>query len=370
MELSRSMNQKRRLIVLAAAVVLLGLVVLAIMSAFNSGGRSVSAVHLQCTATQDVTPFGDSILYYDGMNLVCLNARGEEKWSYAVGANTSFSCSDSMIAAWSGSQLHFIDRNGRSTYHDILSDTVQFARVGRKYVAVVVGNDVNPTLQIKDLQGTSVDSENSKFADMIVLDAGFFGDGEYLWTTSVDVYGTTPDMTLNTFLVNLRNTGTVSLGENLTYAIVYAGSKLHVISTQQLRQYDYRGTLDPGGTVLVYGWQLIDHAVYGSTPMLLFAHSYQLDEQGSIYELRLLSGKVDRRFTLPNSCVGAALYNRRMYTFAREMIYRADINAQRFTPIVPPDSLRNATITGYLGMLKNGTALLTSYNDVYAVTLQ
>ena len=177
MELPRSMNQKKQLAILAVAVLLLGLIILAVMSTLGGGSRSVSAVHLQCTATQDVTPFGDHILYYDGMNLVCLNARGEEKWSYAVGASASFSCSDSMIAAWSGSQLHFIDRNGRSTYHDILSDTVQFARVGKKYVAVVVGNDVNPTLQIKDLQGTSVDSETSKFVDMVMLDAGFFGDG-------------------------------------------------------------------------------------------------------------------------------------------------------------------------------------------------
>ena len=47
----------------------------------------------------------------------------------------------------------------------------------------------------------------------------------------------------------------ISLGEHLVYAVVYAGTKLNVISTRQLRQYDYRGTQDPSGTALVYGWQ-------------------------------------------------------------------------------------------------------------------
>ena len=369
MQVSRYMDQKSRLIVLAAAAALVLLLVLAVLGVFGGSNRQVSAVRLRCTATQDVTPFGDCVLYYDGMTLFCLDGKGNERWSYAVGGSASFSCSDSLIAAWSGSQLHFIDRSGRSTYHDILPDTVQFARVGAKYVAVVVGNDVSPTLQIKDLQGTSVDQEASKFEDMIMLDVGFFGDGEYLWTTSVDIYGTAPDVTMNTFLVNMRNTGTVSLGENLTYGIVYAGTKLYVVSTRQLRQYDYRGTIDPAGTVLVYGWQLVDHQISGGNPMLLFAPNRQMDDQGTINELRLLSGKVDRRFTLPNSCVGASLYNRRIYAFAHDMIYRADVSAQRFTAVALPSTVGNASITGYLGMLKNGVALLASDNEVYAVTL-
>ena len=369
MQLSRFMEERRQLIVAVAVLALMVLLVMAVLGVFGGSNRQVSAAHLRCTATQNVTPFGDSILYYDGMTMFCLDARGNEKWSYAVGNNASFSCGENMIAAWSGSQLHFIDRNGHSTYHDILSDTVQFARVGRKYVAVVVGNDVSPSLQIKDLQGTSVDNETSKFADMIMLDVGFFSDGEYLWTTSVDIYGTAPDVTLNTFLVNMRNTGTISLGENLTYAIVYSGSKLNVISTRQLRQYDYRGTIDPAGTVLVYGWQMIDGQPNGASPMLLFAPNKQLDEGGMISELRLLSGKIDRRFTLPNSCVGAALYNRRIYAFSHDMVYRADVGAQRFTAISLPSTVGSATITGFLGMLSNGVALLSSANDVYAVTL-
>ena len=369
MQLSKPMDQKRRYIILAAIAASILLIVLALLGVFGGSNRKVTAAHLRCVATQDVTPFGDSVLYYDGMTLFCLNSRGTEKWSYTLGQNASFSCSDSVVAAWTGTQLHIINRDGYSTYNENLTDVIQFARVGSRYVAAVLGADVSPTLIVKDMQGTTVDNESAAFEDMILLDLDFFGDGEYLWTTSLDVYGTVPDTTMHTLRVNMSNSGEISLGENLTYAVVYAGAKLNVISTQQLRQYDYRCTLDASGTVLVYGWQMIAHQVSGSTAMLLFVPSRQVEDLTGINQLRLLSGKTDKRFTLPTSCVGAALYNQKIYAFSHEMIYRAEANAQRFTPISLPTEVGGARVTGFLGMLKNGVALLSCDSDVYAVTL-
>ena len=369
MQLSQSMDQKRRMIILAALGLLTVLIVLMLLGVFGGGARKMNAVQLRCVATQDVTPFGDSVLYYDGMTLFCLNSKGSEKWSYTLGANASFSCSDKVVAAWTGTQLHIITKDGRSTYKDNMADVIQFARVGSKYVAAVLGSDVSPSLVIKDMQGTSVDNETTAYEDMVILDLGFFADGEYLWSTSMDVYGTVPTTTMHTFRVNLSNSGEISLGENLTYAIIYAGTELNVISTRQLRQYDYRGTQDPTGTVLIYGWQLMDHQVSGNNAMLLFAPSRQMESLDGVNQLRLLSGNTDKRFTLPSSCIGAALYNRKIYAFSADTVYRADINAQRFTAISLPSQIGGKTVTNYLGMLSNGVALLCCDSDVYAVTL-
>ena len=365
------MNPKRRrFFLLILAAVLLALIVLAARGVFASGGRTVSAVKLRCMATQDVTPFGNEILYYDGLTLYCLRSNGTENWSYPLGENASFSCSDTVIAAWSGTQLHIIDRNGNATYNENLTDAIQFARVGTKYVAAVLGGDISPTLVIKDMQGTTVDNESNAYMDMTLLDLGFFSDGEYLWTTSLDVYGSVPDTTLHTFRVNVSNSGGISLGDHLVYAVIYAGKQLNVISTQQLRKYDYRGTIDNSGTVLVYGWQLIDHAVSGSEAMLLFTPSRSADDTGGINQLRLLWGKTDKRYSLPTVCISAALYGRRIYAFSEDMVYRADLNARRFDPISLSGVLNNQYVTEYLGILKNGVALLACESDVFAVSLQ
>ena len=52
------------------------------------------------------------------------------------------------------------------------------------------------------------------------------------------------------------------------------------------------------------------------------------------------------------------------------MVYRADVNAKRFDPISLSGVLGEQRVTEYLGMLKNGVALLACDDDVYAVNLQ
>ncbi len=162
------------------------------------------------------------------------------------------------------------------------------------------------------------------------------------------------------------NTGTADLGEMITYKVIYAGGTLNVISTRQLRRYDYNGTLDNSQTVLVYGWKLIDSMVVDNQAMMLFAPTRQINDQISITELRCLLRNQDRRLTLPGECVGAGIYNRRIYAFSEDSLYRADLNASRFTAVSLP--IPNA-VTAYLGMLGDGTALLASGLDVYAVTV-
>lgn len=361
-------DQQRRILLLAilALAIILGAVFLVRPLSSN---RRATAAKLRCVAGQDVTPFGERVLYYDGLTLFCLDQNGTEKWSYTLGSKASFNCNESTVVAWSNSQLHILDQNGQPTYNENLANTIQFAKPGSRYVAIVLGTDVGPTLEIKDLLGTTIDTERDAYADMIVLDLGFFDNGEYLWTTSLDVYGTVANTVLHTYKVNMTSSGEISLGENLAYDVVFAGGKLNVVTTRLLRKFDYRGTEDTSASTLVYGWQLEDHLVSGNDAMLLFSLSGSNSTVG-LNQLRLLYGKTDKRFTMPSACVGAALYNKRVYAFSADTIYRAGINAQRFEAIALPGALDGQTVTGYRGMLSNGTALLTCANgDVYAVTL-
>ncbi len=363
-------QKNRRIAVLVAVgLVVLLLAVLYLTGVLGGGTRRVSAVKLRCDPMQDIKPFGNTVLFYDGTSLVCLNSNGSEKWSYIVGSNASFDAGDNAIVVWAGTQLSILDANGRSTYDNNLGDTIQFARMGSRYVAVVLGDDSTSegesTLLIIDHQGNEKDKETSAYDDMLILDVGFFSDGEYLWTTAMDLYGTVPSTQLNTYKVDAMNTGSTDLGETITYKVIYAGNQLNVIGTRQIRVYDYRGTQDTSGTVLVYGWQLID-SMDGSTAQFLFAPTRQTTDLVEITELRYLSGKTDKRFTLPDTCVGAAFYNRKIYAFSSNSIYRADLSAQRFSAVSLPI---DEEITGYIGMLSNGTAILSGDTGVYAVSL-
>ncbi len=330
----------------------------------------ITAVTMPCYASQDVTPFGDSVLYYDGASIHCLSSTGAVKWSFPVGGGATFSVSDEHMVVWVGSQLFIVDRNGRPSYNENMGAEIQFARVGESYAAVVIGEDTTPDLVIKDLQGSQVDEEAEAFSGMLLLDLGFYGEkGEYMWTLAMDVYGTAINTVMNTFQVGKMNTGEVSLGENLTYKVLYEDNKLRVFTTQQMYTYDYKAVQDVNSTMLVYGWKLIDQYIpsRGSASMLL-APTSQTSSDNSITELRILSGTLDRRYTLPSACVGAGVQGKNLYAFSNEYLYRADIDSQRFYGYALPLP-EGVKADGFIGLTSNGRALLTSGNTVYSVGL-
>ena len=204
----RRRRQIRSWIIVVAAVVLVLLGV-----RFLGGGttREMSASRLPCFANQNVTPFGDGVLYYDGASLHCLSSSGTIRWSFPAGSGASFYAGPKHVAIWSGMQMYLVDSRGNATYNESMEAAVQFVRVGERYAAVVIGEDTEPTLIVKDLNGAQVDMEAEAFSGLMMLDVGFYGNqGEYLWTLSLDVFGTAANTMMNTFQVGKMNTGVVS----------------------------------------------------------------------------------------------------------------------------------------------------------------
>ena len=363
----RRKRQIRSWIILISVVLL---VVLGIRFLGGRGKREISAARLPCYANQNVTPFEDGVLYYDGASLHFLSSSGTIRWSFPAGAEASFSVGPHHVAVWSGSQIYIVDARGNATYNESMEARVQFARVGERYAAVVIGSDTEPRLFVKDFKGTQVDMESDAFKSLMMLDVGFYGEqGEYLWTLSLDVFGTAANTVMNTFQVGKMNTGEVSLGSALTYAVVYENARLRVFTTQQMYTYDYKGVQDTNSTMLVYGWKLIDHEIPERGPArMLLAPTSQTSSAQTITELRVLEGTVDKRYTLPDSCVGACMWGGNIYAFSSKYLYRADVNSQRFfvSGIPVPD---NTVITAFYGVTGDGRAILAAGETVYSLAL-
>ena len=352
------------------------LVLLAVaLSAFRLLGNvgkttEIGASRLTCFASQDVTPFGDSVLYYDGASIHCLSDVGAIRWSFPVGSGASFSCSDTHLVIWQGTQMYIVDKNGRPSYNEALDAEIQFARVGSKYAAVIIGPDTQPELLMKDLEGAQVDEESEAFQGMLLMDVGFYGEqDQYLWTLAMDVYGTALNSVLNTFQVGKMNMGQASLGTKLAYRVLYENNKLRAFTTQQLYSYNYKAVQDTNDTMLVYGWKLIDSYIpeRGSANLLL-APTSQTNNSQVITELRLLAGETDRRFTLPSTCVGAMSRAGSVYAFSDKYIYRANVGEQRFFAYAVPLP-EGEQVTAYIGKLSSGRVLLASGETVYSVSL-
>ena len=363
----REKRNQIKLIGVVLAILIAITAILMLAGVFGGGTRRLSAKKLRPVVSQQVTPLGDRLIYYDGTTMFCLNSNGTELWKYVIGSNAGFSVSDRLVVAWVGSHLHILDKNGQVTFNDRLADNIQLARAGTQYVAAVIGESVSPTLVVKDINGLGVDSETLAYEDKMVLDVGFFEKGEYLWSTALDVLGVAPLTVMNMYRVGAMNTGEVELGEEITYAVHYSGKKLYVVNTRDIKVFDSRGTQDPFAKQLVYGWKLIDSSTGAGEATMLFAPELQTSQEGAITELRILSGtKKDSRYTLPDTCVGAGIWGNTIFAFSGDILYRADLSAQRFSAL---QTTIPQTITGYIGLLSNGVALVNCGDDVWAVTL-
>ena len=333
--------QVRNWLILIVVVLLIGLGIYLI--SHLGSVTEISSVVLPCYAYQDVTPFGDSILYYDSASIHCLNATGGVRWSLPVGANAHFSVSDTNIVVWSGSRLFIVNKDGRPTYNET---------------------------QLASLDGTSVDEESEAYSNLMMLDVGFFGEADqYMWTLAMDVYGTAINTVLNTFQVGKMNTGIVSLGEFLAYKVLYENTRLHVFTTQQMYTYDYKAVQDMSGTRLVYGWYYLDSYIpeHGNAYILLAPNAKRTSTQ-TMTELRLLTGSIDRRYTLPSACFGAAIQGKNLYAFSKDYLYRADVGKQSFYGY-PLKLSAESEVTEFFGLTSNGRAVVACGDVVYSISL-
>ena len=370
-EQQRKQQRKRQIrnwIILLSVIAAVGVLLLAI-SLLRSRSHPITATALPCYAHQDVTAFQDGVLYYDGASIHFVNAGGSIEWSYPVGSGASFSVSDTHIIIWTGSQLAIVDAKGKSSYNRAMNDRIIFARIGKKHAAIVTGDELTPTVYVKDLQGAEIDYETTQFDGQVMLDCGFYGNSdEYMWALSYDYYAPVVTSLLQTFQVGQMNTGIATLTNHLPSKVIYLNDRLNVFTTQQMYTYDYRGVEDVSGKKLVYGWRYLDHSnPKRGTARILLAPTEQSSSSG-MNELRVVSPGFDRRYTLPTVCVGAAVEKDRLYAFSSKYMYSGSVDSQRFyTHQIP--LAEGQQVTDFIGLTNNGYAIVASNNLIYSITL-
>lgn len=366
----KKLTRAQAILILLAVIAVIVLIIVGISSLFTQKTvAGITASRMPFPYDENIKAFGNDVLYYDNEQLHCVTSSGRIRWSFTLGDNAGFHCDSEHIAAWSGNTIYVLDRDGNSSYNDNLGDVIQFARIGKQYVGAVVGDVSNSRLLVKDLTGAHMDEEADGYANLILLDLGFYGNnGEYMWTLALDVFSTAANSLLNTFEVGAMNIGEVSLGENITYEVLYDNGMLRVISTRKMLAFDYRGTEDASQAALVYGWQLMDYEQpERGNAMMLFAPTAQSEDAYNLRELRLLvGGGTDRRYSLPETCIGATVWNKNIYALSGTKLYRAAPGDSRFTAYDLPLDFE---CTQLIDTLANGYIIVGCGNEVYTLTL-
>ena len=357
--------------VLLAMLLLAGLLFVVVAYALQSGGREDigRVTRIGATLSQNVTPFGSSVLFYDGTTLHCVAATGGNEWSYQIGTNADYDATDSRIVAWSGNDLYIINNRGRLIYNNKMSDTIQFASAGEGYVAVFVGEQDSGVVTVIDSSGQIVD--NISVANQTLMDLGFFKsvtssstqETELMWMLGLNTTGTVISMELQTFQPGKLSTGKSSLGEHIAYMVYDVDGVLNVVDTRQITHYNYR-VIEQEAATLIYGYTMQDVRRVGQTTYQLLVPAQERSEGTSITSVRLMYGSVDRVLHLPGACIYAALGTRSVYGFSQSAVYVCRYGETAFSSYSLP-----INITAVLGMISDNRAVVAAGSEIYVVEL-
>ena len=161
------------------------------------------------------------------------------RWSFQIGSNAGYDCTDQVVAAWAGNTIYILDQNGKSSYNDNLGEPSSLP--GRESSMWPPSSETPPpSAGGEGPYRGPYGRGGGRLPGFDPAGCGLYGkNGEYMWTLSLDVFGTAANYLLNTFEVGKMNTGEVSLGDSCTYAVLYENSKLRVIGTRKMLSFNY-----------------------------------------------------------------------------------------------------------------------------------
>ena len=371
---SKKKKKKKRsgsLTILALLLALALVIAISVAYALRETGRTDigRTTRIGATLSQNVSPFGDSVVFYDGTTLHCVSASGGTQWSYQIGTNADYDATQDRIVAWSGNDLYILNSRGRLIYNNKMSDQVQFTRAGETFVAVFVGEPDNGVVTVINADGQIVD--NVTISNQTLLDIGFFKsvttssaqETELMWVLGLDTTGTVISMELQTFQPGKLSTGKSSLGEHIVYMVYDVGGVLNVVDTRQITRYNYR-VLEQDSPTLIYGYTMQDVRRIGGTTYQLLVPAQEQSEGSRISNVRLMYGNVDRVLHLPGECLAAALGTRSVYGFAENAVYACRFGETAFSSYALP-----INITAVLGMITDNRAVVASGSEIYVIEL-
>ena len=354
-----------------AALTLVMIMALVLGYALGGSGREAigRTTRIGATLSQNIMPFGDNVIFYDGTTLHCVAAAGGNLWSYQIGTNADYDATQEKIVAWSGNDLYILNSRGRLIYNNKMTDTIQFASAGDEYVAAFVGEPDNGVVTVINSAGQIVD--NVSISSQTLLDIGFFKsmtsssaqETELMWVLGLDTTGTVISTELQTFQPGKLSTGKSSLGEHIAYKIYDTDGLLNVVTTRQIMHYNYR-VLEESNPTLIYGYTVEDVKKIGDVTYQLLIPAQESRDGIHLSNVRLMYGSVDRVLHLPSECMAAALGTHSVYGFSQNAVYVCPFNHTTFTPYALP-----VNITAVLGMITDNRVVAASGSEIYVIEL-
>ncbi len=216
---------------------------------------------------------GSGFVYVHGGALNYSDFRDPSK-DWTMGLSTEqvrLHASGAASAVYNDAAVQFIDTaTGNQLFKREYSGAVELVRCGTNCVGVLRRDDEqNRQLFIMRLNDVEAD-ELSFNSNQEVLDFGFYGQDETLWTLTLNTAGVSPNCTLETYVVaNQSKTGMMNIEGQLVERVEFVDKLTYVVGTNHILSFNEMGQERDQDRTLIYGWECADFGMVGGKPSFI-----------------------------------------------------------------------------------------------------
>jgi hypothetical protein len=265
----------------------------------------------------------DQVIYHDIEN-------SGSDWSVTVDTNEiKVAKSDTLCVIYNSVAMQITS----ATFPVEFTGTVLDVKCGKNYVAALKKDSFEQySMQVFD--STSQQIDQLTFDDQFIVDFGFFGDSDTLWTLSLDYSGASPVSTITTYTVGSAQaiTGIMTLEGQIIEQLRFTDNSIFAVGINHIIRYSYN-TNKEQSKKLVYGWDVLDFAMLSRPTFLLTPRQYE--DSGALSVAKILTMSEDSSadetevlLQLPAGTIGAYLCNNKVFCVTSASMYVYSLSGQ------------------------------------------
>jgi len=266
-----------------------------------------NAIQIPISPDDPWLPFGSGLLHARNDSVAFMNDKGEKAGEIQTKVK------DGKLA---GSRQYSIHYNAQAfavlTWNKLLyrkeidSGTILGVKAGTRFIAVLIKDQQSSDLSLMVYDGKGKLIDEITYREVTMIDFGFQGKDDQLWTITLDTNGIAPSSQLSTYKPGISMTGVITVNGQIIYQVIFTSDRIIAVGTNSILCYNYLGECTYEKSI--YGWILQDiRPVEGNSILMLLSPSSGKESPNKterVSTLRLLDlENMDKILPLPGDAV-------------------------------------------------------------------
>ena len=344
----RRRNKKQILIPLICAGAFLVAGVIIYLCVFGFAPAAENFYPLDVTSESQVAANTENVYYLSGTTLNCADKKGAKRWSikFTSGA-VNLSVSDTLACVYSSDFATVLSSEGEHMYTLPTSDyKTKSVKCGIGYTAFLSETEETQYIRVFNSEGSEI--YRTEYPEEDILDYGFYGTNDSLFTLTLDTSGISPVSRVTTMSPATQSlTGTVDVTDQLIGDVKFVDTNMILCGTSTLSIYDNFGA--QSDSTSIYGLSCSDSAITKNGYIYAFLPK-DISNLTNSCTVRIIGQSggtdIDTNIQLPPGVKGAYVSSNKLYCILENSIYIYKLSGEFEKTLEAPDTITAVTKLG------------------------